>query len=442
MSEQKRKAHFNVFFREVGHHRNAWRLPETTPEREYDYEFYVNIARIAERGLLDCVFMADGYVGTGRRLEPFTLLSAIAVLTKRIGLIATAGTTYNEPFHVARKFASLDHISRGRATWNVVTGHTAATSLNFGRPQHPEHSERYAMAEEFVDVVKLLWDSWEESGLLWDKQSGVRFDPDKLHPIQFRGKVYSVEGHLSIPRPPQGHPVIVQAGSSDSGKELAARTAEVIFTIQASLQSSQRFYNDVKGRMSTYGRSPDQLLVMPGLNTILGTTAAEAQDLEDRLNELNNTNAMIANIYERFGIDLSGYPLDEPVPSFEDANSIDTADGKGHYQVVLDITQGQNLTIRQLINRLSGASGHMNFTGTPLQLADLIESWITNRGCDGFNLMSSLLPDGLELFVDHVIPELQNRGLFRTAYEGPTLRDNLGLARPANVFAFDEATRV
>jgi FMN-dependent oxidoreductase (nitrilotriacetate monooxygenase family) len=291
------------------------------------------------------------------------------------------------------------------------------------------------MAEEFVDVVKLLWDSWEESGLLWDKKSGVKFDPAKLHPIRFKGKVYSVEGHLSIPRPPQGHPVIVQAGSSESGKELAARTAEVIFTIQASMQSSQRFYQDVKNRMRKYGRSPDQLLVMPGLNTILGETAAEAQDLEDRLNELNDTDAMIANIYERFGIDLSGYPLDAPLPSFEHAKSVDTADGKGHHQVVLDIAQGQNLTIRQLINRLSGASGHMNFTGTPLQLADLIESWITNHACDGFNLMCSLLPDGLELFVDKVVPELQNRGLFRTAYEGTTLRENLGLEKPANVFA-------
>ncbi|AEI43043.1 FMNH2-dependent monooxygenase [Paenibacillus mucilaginosus KNP414] len=434
MSSSDRKLHLNAFLTGTGHHEASWRYPGTSPERGLDIRHYQKLAQTAERGLLDSVFLADGYAGrSAGKLEPFTQLSALAAVTEHIGLIATVGTTYNEPFHVARKFASLDHISGGRAGWNIVTTGTESTAFNFGLDAHPEHGLRYEYAEEFVEVTKQLWDSWEDDALVFDKEAGIQLDQGKVHEIHFKGNRYSVKGPLNIPRPPQGYPVLVQAGSSESGKELAAKTAEVIFTAQQTIEEAQAFYADVKSRLAKYGRTPDQLHILPGLSPIIADTEAEAREIEEELNALINTESAVKRLSERVGIDLSGYPLDGPIP-YHLLPGIDAINGrKGRYQLVVDLALRENLSILQLTRRLAGARGHITFTGTPLQLADLIEDWFRHGGADGFNLMPQLYPSGLDAFVDKVVPELQNRGLFRTAYEGTTLRENLGLARPAAV---------
>ncbi|GCL72870.1 FMN-dependent monooxygenase [Paenibacillus naphthalenovorans] len=433
MSTQERKLHLNAFITGTGHHEAAWRYPASTPELGLDIRHYQKIAQIAERGLLDSLFVADGYSGrSSGKLEPFTQLAALAAVTEHIGLIATVGTTYYEPFHVARKFASLDHISNGRAGWNIVTTGTESTAYNFGLDAHPEHSLRYDYAEEFVELTKQLWDSWEDDAVKYDKAGGVQVDDSKVHEINFKGKYYSVKGPLNIPRPPQGYPVLVQAGSSEKGKELAARTAEVVFTAQQTLEEAQAFYSDVKSRLAKYGRTPDQLHILPGLSPIIADTEAEAREIEEELNGFINLDSAVKRLSERVGIDLSSYPLDGPLP-IDELPGVDAINGrKGRYQLVVDLAVRENLTILELTHRLAGARGHITFTGTPIQLADLIERWFKNEGADGFNIMPQLYPSGLEAFVDKVVPELQNRGLFRTAYEGKTLRDHYGLARPAN----------
>jgi len=421
----------NAFLYGTGHHEASWRLPDTSPERNLDFEHVLRIVQTAERGLLDSIFLADGYTGRSNKLEPFTQLAALASRTKHIGLIATVGTTYNEPFHVARKFASLDHISKGRAGWNIVTGSGSAAE-NFSREEHPEHSLRYEEADEFVEVAKQLWDSWEDDAVLNDKASGTRIDRSKVHKIDYKGNYYSVQGPLNIARPPQGYPVLVQAGSSESGREFAAKVAEVIFTAHQSIGSAQAFYSDVKSRLAKYGRTPDQLKILPGISPILADTVSEAKEIENQLFEFVNKDGAIKRLSERLGIDLSDYPLDKPL-SLEGVRQTDEVNGnKSRHQLILDLIQDENLTLKQLVNRLAGARGHFTFTGTPLQLADVIETWFLNGAADGFNVMPQIYPSGLEVFVDKVIPELQNRGLFRTAYEGQTLRENLGLARPAN----------
>ncbi|PWW06239.1 FMN-dependent oxidoreductase (nitrilotriacetate monooxygenase family) [Paenibacillus cellulosilyticus] len=431
MSNKHRQLNLNAFLYGTGHHEASWRLPETSPERSLDFEHVLRIVQTAERGLLDSVFLADGYSGRSNKLEPFTQLAALASRTKHIGLIATVGTTYNEPFHVARKFASLDHISKGRAGWNIVTGSGSAAE-NFSREEHPEHSLRYEEADEFVEVVKQLWDSWEDDAVLNDKASGTRIERSKVHKIDYKGSYYSVQGPLNIARPPQGYPVLVQAGSSESGREFAAKVAEVIFTAHQSIGSAQAFYSDVKSRLAKYGRTPDQLKILPGISPILADTVEEAKEIENQLFEFVNKEGAIKRLSERLGIDLSDYPLDKPL-SLEGVRQTDDVNGnKSRHQLILDLIEDESLTLKQLVNRLAGARGHFTFTGTPLQLADVIETWFLNGAADGFNVMPQIYPSGLEVFVDKVIPELQNRGMFRTAYEGHTLRDNLGLARPAN----------
>lgn len=431
MSNHQRKLNLNAFLFGTGHHEASWRLPEAAPERNLDFQHILEIVQTAERGLMDSVFLADGYVGRSNKLEPFTELAALASRTKQIGLIATVGTTYNEPFHVARKFASLDHISKGRAGWNIVTG-AGAAALNFSREEHPEHALRYEIADEFVDVVKQLWDSWEDDAIINDKGSGTRIVEDKVHEINYKGKWYSVKGPLNIARPPQGYPVLVQAGSSESGKEFAAKTAEVIFTAHQRLEDAQVFYADVKSRLGKYGRTPDQLKILPGISPILAETEAEAKEIENHLFELVNKDGAVKNLSERLGIDLTQFPLDQPL-SLEGVRETEEVNGnKSRHQLILDLVRKENLSLRQLINRLAGARGHFTYTGTPLGLADVIEEWFLNGGADGFNVMPQIYPSGLNIFVDKVIPELQNRGLFRTEYSGTTLRENLGLARPAN----------
>ncbi|OME80712.1 nitrilotriacetate monooxygenase [Paenibacillus sp. FSL A5-0031] len=432
MGESERKLNLNAFLFGTGHHEASWRLPEAEPSRNLDFEHVLQIVQTAERGLMDSVFLADGYIGRSNKLEPFTELAALASRTKHIGLIATVGTTYNEPFHVARKFASLDHISKGRAGWNIVTG-AGSAAHNFGREDHPDHALRYEEADEFVEIAKQLWDSWEDEAVINDKTLGTRVHKDKVHTIDFKGKYYSVKGPLNIARPPQGYPVLVQAGSSESGKEFAAKVAEVIFTAHQSIESAQQFYKDVKSRLPKYGREADQLKILPGISPILADTVEEAREIESELFNYVNKDGAIKQLSERLGIDLSEYPLDEPL-SLEGVRETDEVNGnKSRHQLILDLVRHEQLTLKQLINRLAGARGHFTFTGTPLQLADVIENWFVNGAADGFNVMPQIFPSGLTQFVDKVIPELQNRGLFRTEYSGTSLREQLGLKRPANI---------
>lgn len=431
MSHTERKLHLNVFLRAAGHHEAAWRHPSVRPGGDLDIHYLKEMALIAEQGLMDSVFLADGYAGRTAKLEPFTQLAALASVTSQIGLIATVGTVYNEPFHVARQFASLDHISEGRAGWNIVTG-AGDASHNFGRTEHPEHASRYESAEEFVEVVKRLWDSWEDDALVYDKRAGIQIAADKVREINFQGKAYAVKGPLNIPRPPQGYPVLVQAGSSERGKELAAKTAEVIFTAQQTFGAGQAFYIDVKSRLKKYGRTQDQLHILPGFSPIVADTEAEARELEEELNALIDMKSALKQMSERFDVDLAEYPLDSPVP-LNKAKPAEAFNGiRSRQEAILDAARRDNMTIRQLIYRHAGGHGHNTFAGSTLQVADFIEAWFRGGACDGFNILPQTFPDGLKAFVDKVIPELQNRGLFRTEYEGRTLREKLGLARPAN----------
>ncbi|MBH5317414.1 LLM class flavin-dependent oxidoreductase [Paenibacillus sp. GSMTC-2017] len=442
MSQRSKKLHFNVFVSGTGHHAGSKKHPLADPSKSLDILHYANQAQIAERGLLDSLFIADNYSGTGRRLEPFTMFAAIAALTKHIGFIATASTTYNDPFHLARKFASLDHISGGRAAWNIVTGHSQADADNFGKLGHPEHAERYAIGDEFVEVTKQLWDSWEEDALINDINQDTRIDDSKLHEIHFKGNYFNVKGPLNIPRPPQGYPVLVQAGSSESGKELAAKTGEVIFTAQQTLEAGQQFYTDVKSRLAKYGRTPDQLIIMPGLGPIVADTEAEARDLEEELNSYLNTEHALKRLSRYFTVDLTEYPLDGLVPIDKSKPFGSITNGiTSRHEAVVDAARRENFTIRQFLARSAGGHGHLTFTGSVLQVADYIEKWFREGGADGFNLLPPIVPSGLTAFVDKVIPELQNRGLFRTEYEGTSLRENLGLARPANNYRHIWANR-
>lgn len=435
MSERNRKVHLNVFVRIAGHHAGGWRHPEAEPERDLDIDKYAELALLAERGFIDSLFTADNYSGTGRRLEPFTLLSALAALTKHIGLIGTVSTTYNDPFHVARKLASIDYLSNGRAAWNIVTGHSPGDGDNITRwGGYPEQSERYAIGDEFVEVTKQLWDSWDDEGAGSVGENELRVNHINLHEIDFRGKFFNVKGPLNIPRPPQGYPVLVQAGSSEDGKELAAKHAEVIFTAQQTLGAAQNFYADVKGRLAKYGRNPDQLVIMPGLAPIVGETEAEAKDLENDLFGLLNLENSLERASRFFSVNLSEYSLDDPLP----IDKIKPEDGSrksgitSRREVVLDAVRREKFTIRQFLNRSAGGHGHVTYTGSYIQVADFIETWVREHGADGFNLLPQVVPHGLETFINKVIPELQNRGIFRTAYEGTTLRENLGLTRPEN----------
>lgn len=444
MSANKKQLKLGAFLMSSGHHVAAWRHPDAKADGGLSFQHYQAIAQTAERGKFDMIFFADGVAvrerGKGTEalsrsavvhFEPLTLLSALSVVTERIGLAATVSSTYNEPFHLARKFASLDWLSGGRAGWNLVTSATHAEAQNFNREQHLEHTLRYERAKEFVDVVKKLWDSWDDDAFLRDKESGFYFDPDKLHVPNHKGEHFSVRGPLNVARPPQGYPVIIQAGSSEDGKNLAAQTAEVIFTAQQTLEEAQAFYTDVKGRLAQYGRSPDHLRIMPGVFPTIGRTEQEAKEKFEQLQELIHPAVGLGLLSGLVGeIDLSSYPLDEPLPDLPETNL-----AKSRQKLLIDLARRENLTLRQLYLAISGARGHWQIFGTPEQIADRLEEWFVNGGADGFNIMPPYLPGGLDEFVDLVIPELQRRGLFRTKYEGRTLRENLGLPRPTNQFS-------
>ncbi|MBG0830219.1 LLM class flavin-dependent oxidoreductase [Planomonospora sp. ID67723] len=429
-----RTLHLNAFLMGVGHHEAAWRHPRTEPARLSDVRHYQQLARIAERGRLDSLFLADGLALQGDvrhnalgGLEPLTLLSALAAVTDHIGLIATVSTTYNEPFHVARKFASLDHISGGRAGWNIVTSAGEAEARNFG-VERPAHADRYARATEFLEVVTKLWDSWEDDAVVGDRRTGVYADTGKIHALDHDGVHFRVRGPLNTSRPPQGHPLLVQAGSSEDGKEFAARHAEAVFTAQQTLAEGQEFYADLKGRLARYGRHEDELLILPGISPIIGSTEREALRLEKELEDLIIPAYGLAQLSHMVGIELSHDALDRPLPDV----SAETEGAQSRRKLVIDLARRENLTVRQLLARLAGGRGHRVVAGTPEQIADEIQVWFTGGAADGFNIMPPVLPGGLEDFVEHVVPELQIRGLFRTEYEGRTLRENYGLARPAS----------
>lgn len=441
MTKNKQEMKLGAFFMIPGHHVAAWRHPKAEAHHVMTFDFIKRLAQTAERGKFDMIFLADGYAVRAKNqkvleqtvntlFEPFTLLSALSVVTKHVGLAGTVSTTYNEPFNVARKFASLDHLSTGRAAWNVVTSNTEAEAHNFNQDHHLLHSKRYERAEEFVDVVTKLWDSWEDEALVFDKESSQFADSSKIHSVNHKGEWFSVEGPLNVSRPVQGHPVVIQAGSSEAGKELAARTAEVIFTAWQTLEEAQSFYADVKSRMAKYGRSPDELKIMPGVFPVIGRTEEEAEENKVLLAELIPEEAGISLLSGMISVDLSGYPIDGPLPDLPELDQVNG--GKSRFKLLKDLADREGLTIRKLYQRIAGARGHREIKGTPEQIADQMQEWFENGAADGFNIMPPYLPGGLDDFVDQVIPVLQQRGLFRTEYTGSTLRENLGLKRPAN----------
>ncbi|WP_019930388.1 LLM class flavin-dependent oxidoreductase [Nocardia sp. BMG111209] len=440
MTHDGNTLHINAFLMGVGHHEAAWRHPRTEAHRVLDVAHYQELARIAERGRLDSIFFADNLaVGAYPKrnvhtvFEPITLLSAIAPVTERIGLIATASTSYHEPYALARAFASLDHISGGRAGWNIVTSGTEAEAFNFGYDAIPEHARRYARAEEFVDVAGRLWDSWEPGALVLDTAEGVFADPDKVHTLDYAGERFRVRGPLNSPRSPQGRPLLVQAGSSEDGKEFAARHAEAVFTAQQTLAEGQQFYADLKGRLARYGRAETELKVLPGLVPFIADTETEAVALQQEFTGLISPDYALRQLSTMLGTDLTGYPLDRPLPSLPDESAVEGQ--KSRFTLVKQLAAGRELTVRQLIGELGGGRGHRTLAGTPEQIADDLETWFRGGAADGFNIMPPYLPGGLTDFVERVVPILQQRGLFRTEYTATTLRGHYGLAPVPNRFA-------
>ena len=437
-----RQLHLNLFIQSRGHHEASWRHPLASDLPLTDIRYFQNLARRAEAGLFDSIFLADTLavwddVARAARtwLEPLTVLGALAVSTRRIGLIATASTTYSEPFNLARQFASLDHMSGGRAGWNIVTTWSVPAARNFGDTAQVSHDDRYGRAEEYLKVAKDLWDSWADDVLVDDRESGLYARADRMRPIDHSGEHYSVVGPLNIPRCPQGRPVLVQAGSSDTGRRFAARHAEAVFTAHMERSTAQAFYRDLKSLVSREGRTPDQVLILPGLSPVIAGTEAEAQRIARELNDLADPEIGRKRLSGRFGgHDFSHLPLDEPLTpnDFPDPSTVQAA--RSRTEVIVGLVRREGLTLRQLLSKLAGARGHFTFAGTPEQCADLIEDWFANGAADGFNLMPPILPAMLDVFVDEVVPLLQRRGLFRTEDRGETLRDHFGLTRPESRF--------
>jgi len=438
-----RTIRLGAFLAPTGHHAASWRHADARPAESLDLDYYKAIAATAERAKFDLLFVADSpagwpisdpelarYQGRTPGFEPVTLWSALAAVTSRIGFVATASTTYEDPYLLARKFASLDWLSKGRAGWNVVTT-GADVSANFSMAGHPDHALRYERAREFVALTKALWDSYEDDAFIRDKESGVYLDPAKLHRANHAGKYFNVTGPLNVARPPQGYPVIVQAGASEDGRDLAAETAEVIFTANLTLADAQAFYADVKGRLARFGRRPEQLLVMPGLFPVIGGTEAEARAKLDHIHALTHPKIVWQIVRQHYqGRDFTGFSLDDPAPPLP----ADTNLNKSRLKLVSDYVEREKPTLRQLYVTLAGARGHHVAVGTPEQIADIAERWFREGAADGFNIMPPIQPTGLEDFVAQVVPILRKRGLFRTEYEGETLRENLGLDRPENGF--------
>jgi FMN-dependent oxidoreductase (nitrilotriacetate monooxygenase family) len=436
----KRQLKLGAFMRPISIHTGAWRYPGAQPDANFNLAHIKRLAQTLERGRFDAFFMADHLAvlnmpvkalrrsHTVTSFEPFTLLSYLAGATERIGLVATASTTFDAPYHVARRFASLDHISGGRAGWNIVTTSNPDSALNFGLTEHVEHDERYRRAREFYDVVTGLWDSFADDAFVRDVDEGIFFDPSKLHVLAHQGKYLSVRGPLNIARPVQGWPVIVQAGASEAGRQLAAETAEVVFGSEATIDGAKAFYADVKGRMEKLGRRRDQLKILPGAFVVLGDSDAEAREKRDRLDSLVHYDSSISSLSIMLGHDASGFDPDGQLPDIPETN----ASQSGRKRVV-ELARREKLTVRQLARRF-GAFGGLSFVGTPARVADEMEAWLSGEASDGFNVLFPYVPGGVDDFVEKLVPELQRREIFRREYEGPTLRENLGLQRPANRF--------
>ncbi|GAB87754.1 LLM class flavin-dependent oxidoreductase [Gordonia rubripertincta] len=433
-----RQMNLNLFILSSGHHEAAWRHPASTPERMFEPDFYLDLARAAEAAALDAVFLADipkldaniEFNAAGR-LDPLLTLATIAGGTERIGLIATASTTYSYPWQLARALSTLDHLSRGRAAWNIVTTDSPDAARNFGLDGNPDSALRYERAEAFVDAVEALWDSWDDDAVVLDRAAGRYVDPTRIHHPNIAGPHVKVAGALTTPRPPQGHPVLVQAGSSDHGRVFAARHAEAIFTAQQRIEDAQAFYRDVKGRAFDLGRNPDHIKILPGLSPFIGGTEEEARRLEREFNELTIPAFGLMQLKDFAYVDLDDLDLDAPVPieAFGDAGDV-TNNKKSRTQVYADIVRREKPTLRQLLHKLAGARGHRVVAGTPEQIADTMADWFDNGAADGFNVMPPSLPGGFDVFAEAVIPILRRRGLFREGYEGTTLREHLRLPRP------------
>lgn len=439
MTKRNKPNHLKLglFVRPVGHHVASWRHPDSHADANVNFKRFVEMAQTAERGCFDMMFSADTQSawttspdGLHRMhyvawIEPFTQMAALAGFTRNIGLVCTASTTYEEPFALARKFASLDLVSEGRGGWNLITSGNETEAQNFGRVAHPPKAERYRRAREFAQVVVGLWNSWDADAFVRDRTSGVFFDPDKMHVLDHHGKYFDVRGPLNVPRSPQGQPVLVQAGASEDGMELAAETAEVVFAAQSRLEDGQDYYASVKGRMAKYRRKPEHLKILPGLAVTVGGTEEEAKKKYAYMQDLIHPDVGLGLLSRRIGFDLTGYPLDGPLPELPKNDVV-----ASRADAVAEMAKREKLTIRQLYQRFAGARGHLEVIGTPEQIADTMQKWVEQGAADGFNVILPYFPGGLNDFVDGVIPELQRRGLFRTEYESSTLRGNLGLPIP------------
>ena len=432
-----------LFVQGGGHHVAAWRHPSVPYGASQSFPHHLDIARLAEHGRFDMIFFADT-IGTfgpddievwkrgcaASRIEPLTMLSAIAAVTNHIGLVATFSTTFIEPYYVARQFASLDKISNGRAGWNLVTSAAPSEPPNFGALKHIPASERYARAAEFAKVVLGLWNTWEDDAFIEDRERGRYFDETKMHYLNHMGAHFSVRGPLTVRRSPQGHPVLVQAGQSETGRELAAETAEVIFTVQQDIEVCRAFRSDIHRRAQKFGRDPQAIKIMPGVVPFVGATRDEAKAKFDELQALIHPEVGLRVVSDLTGLDLTKHDPDSPMPDAP-PNGMQ----EGRQRVVLDMAKKEGLTIRQVYERAAGARGHRMIFGSVKEVADNLEEWFASEACDGFNIMPPMFPLGLKDFVEMVVPELQRRGLYRREYEGTTLRENLGLPFPENTYA-------
>ena len=436
----KRQMKLGAFMRPVSIHTAAWRYPGGTPDANFNLEALISYAKKLEEGLFDAFFMADHLAvlnmpmdalkrsATVTSFDPLTLLPALAMHTKHLGLIATASTTFEPPYMIARRFASLDNISDGRAGWNIVTTSNPDAAKNFGMTDQMDHAERYRLAREAYDVVTGLWDSWADDAFTRDVESGVFFEPEKLHTLDHKGEFFEVRGPLNIGRPVQGWPLIVQAGASEAGKQLAAETAEMVFCSHRNLADGQAFYSDVKGRAKTAGRDPAHVKILPGALVVVGDSEDEAREKRALLDSLVHYDSGIASLSISLGHDASQFDPDGPLPDVPETNA-----SKSGQERVKKLAREESLTVRQLAGRLGGYSGNA-FVGTAKTVAEEMETWVMEGGSDGFNVMFPYLPAGLDDFVGKVVPDFQRRGVHRTACEGATLRENLGLPRPSNRF--------
>lgn len=436
----KRQLELGAFMRPISIHTGAWRYPGAQPDANFNLPHIKRLAQTLERGKFSAFFMADHLAvlnmpvqalrrsHTVTSFEPFTLLSYLAGATERIGLVATASTTFDAPYHVARRFASLDHISGGRAGWNIVTTSNPDAALNFGLRDHMEHDERYRRAREFYDVVTGLWDSFADDAFVRDVAEGIYVDPSKMHVLGHEGPYFSVRGPLNIARPLQGWPVIVQAGASEAGRQLAAETAELVFASEATLPGARAFYADVKGRAEKAGRQREHIKILPGAFVVIGDSEAEAREKRERLDSLVHDDSNLASLSVWLGHDARQFDLDAPLPDVPETNHSHTGRRR-----VIELARRENLSVRQLARRVGGFGG-LSFVGTPASIADEMQAWLEGEGSDGFNVLFSHVPGGVDDFVEKLVPELQRRGIFRREYRGKTLRENLGLPRPENRF--------